>query len=355
MPQLQGMGHGQAIAELRGGLTCMFGWLILHSGIGAAGTWLARRYALQRDLLDHPGPRRSHQVATPRGGGIAIVLALLVAAIALTLRDPAHAVLMTAFVVGVLLVAAVGWIDDHKPLSPWVRLSVHVLAGALFAVAIQYGFGNVWLSLLALVAVLVLTNIWNFMDGINGIAATQTMLAASAVALLAGGAWAFVGAALAAACLGFLPFNFPRARIFMGDVGSGSIGFAIAALTAVAVGEQGIDAAWLLLPLSAFMVDAGLTLLRRILRGEAWWTPHTQHAYQVWARRSGHVVVTLAYVAWTSLGLVAMVAFEGLPALFMLCICLAWYMSAALAWWMLQRMQPAAQGYERMPTKKNNE
>ncbi len=327
----------------------MFGWLILHTGIGAAGAWLARRYALQHDLIDQPGARRSHHVATPRGGGIAIVLALLVAAVALALRVPAHAVPMAAFAVGVLMVAAVGWVDDHRPLSPWVRLSVHVVAGAVFATAMQYGYGDVWVSLLAFAATVVFANVWNFMDGINGIAATQAMIVAIAITLVIGGAWSFIALALAAACLGFLPFNFPRARIFMGDVGSGSIGFAIAALTGVAVGGQGVEAAWLLLPLSPFLVDAGLTLLRRIVRGERWWTPHTQHAYQVWARRRGHAVVTLAYVAWSATGVVAMIALNGLPAIIMSCICVAWYLAAVLAWWLVQRLEPVARDRNECP------
>jgi len=333
----------------------MLGWLILHTGIGAAGTWLARRYALQRNLLDHPGARRSHDVATPRGGGIAIVLALVVAAVALSLRAPGQAAVMAAFAVGTLLVAMVGWIDDHRPLSPWLRLSMHVLAGAVFAVAMQHGFGNVWMSLSAFAATVALTNVWNFMDGINGIAATQALLVAMAVALLASGVWMLVALALAAACLGFLPFNFPRARIFMGDVGSGAIGFAIAALAAVAVAQQGHDAISLLLPLSPFLVDAGLTLLRRLVRGERWWTPHTQHAYQVCARRRGHAVVTLAYVAWSATGLAAMIVMDGVPAIIMLRICVAWYLAAVLAWWWVQRLETGGNGTERMPMKKSSE
>ena len=326
----------------------MLGWLILHSGIAAAGTWLARRYALQRDLLDHPGERRSHAVATPRGGGIAIVLALLVAAVALALRDPSQSPLLVAFGVGVALVAGVGMVDDHRPLSPWVRLLVHAGAGVVFALAIQYVFGEAWLSLLAFAATVALTNIWNFMDGINGIAASQALLVGVAVASLAAGSWMLVGLALAAACAGFLPFNFPRARIFMGDVGSGAIGFAVAAGAVVVAGTQGFDAAWLLLPLSAFLVDAGFTLARRMLRGERWWQPHVQHAYQAWARRIGHAVVTLAYVAWTVLGLVAMTVFRGSSTIFMLAFCLAWYLFAALAWWALQRLEqrPAESGEE---------
>ncbi|MGY0556832.1 MULTISPECIES: lipopolysaccharide biosynthesis protein [unclassified Lysobacter] len=326
-------------------------WLFLHASVAAVGTWLARRYALQRDLVDHPGERRSHHVATPRGGGIAIVAALLVASAALAFRDPAYRTLLAAFASGLVLVAGVGLVDDHRPLSPWLRLAVHGLAAVLFAIAVQLTSGNPWAGVAALVLVMVLTNVWNFMDGINGLAASQAVLLAVVVALLLGGVWGLLAAALAAACLGFVPYNFPRARIFLGDVGSGAIGFSIAALVAVGVARIGTHAGWLLLPLSAFLVDAGLTLLRRVLRGERWWVPHTQHAYQVWARRDGHVMVTLAYAGWTIIAGIAVVVMFGTSTMVLLCSCAAWYTSAAFAWWVLQRIESAAP----MSTQKDRE
>ncbi|MGY1424686.1 MraY family glycosyltransferase [Lysobacter sp. A289] len=326
-------------------------WLFLHASVAAAGTWLARRYAVQRDLLDHPGERRSHHVATPRGGGIAIVAALLVASAALAFRDPAYRILLAAFASGLVLVAGVGLVDDHRPLSPWLRLAVHGLAAVLFGFAIQLTSGNPWLGLAAVVLVMVLTNVWNFMDGINGMAASQALLLAVVLALLLGGVWGLLAAALAAACLGFVPYNFPRARIFLGDVGSGAIGFSIAALVAVGVARIGTHSGWLLLPLSAFLVDSGLTLLRRMLRGERWWTPHTQHAYQVWARRDGHVIVTVAYASWTAIAAIAVVVMFGASTIVLLCSCVAWYASAAFAWWLLQRIESAPP----IPTKKDSE
>ena len=319
----------------------MSAWVILYCVLAAAGTWLARRYALHNRLLDHPGERRSHAVATPRGGGVAIVVALLVAAIALALRDPSQRVLLTAVGVGTALVAGIGMVDDHRPLSPWIRLLVHGLAGALFALAVLHVFGEAWLSILAFAATVGLANIWNFMDGIDGIAASQGLMMALALAAVSTGSWLLLAMALAAACLGFLPFNFPRARIFMGDVGSGAMGFAIAALAVVAEGTDRIAAMVLLLPLSAFLVDAGLTLLRRLLRRERWWEPHTQHAYQVWARRSGHAVVTLGYVAWTGLGMAVGAVVRAQPVAVVLGACVIWYAAAAVAWWILQRPQPA--------------
>lgn len=316
----------------------MLVWLALFFAIGAAGTWLARRYAVQRDLLDHPGERRSHSTATPRGGGIAIVLALLVAACALAARHPGQVPLLVAFVIGLMLVAGIGLIDDHRPLSPWLRLAVHVLAAAILAIAAAATFGNLWVALAAFIAALALTNVWNFMDGINGLAASQAAIVAAGFAWLSGGVWGWLAFALMSACLGFLPFNFPQARIFLGDVGSGALGFALAALLVVALGSHSLS--WLpvlLLPISAFMIDAGLTLLRRLLRGERWWTPHTQHAYQGWARQAGsHVEPTLAYGVWTLMGVLAMVLLATKPFIFMLGSSVAWYTSGAFLWWWLQ-------------------
>ena len=316
----------------------MLEWLVLHFCIGVAGTWLARHYALRRSLIDLPGERRSHTVATPRGGGISIVLALMVAVVALGIRQPVQAPLMLALGVGVMLVAGVGWVDDHRPLSPWWRLGVHVVASGLFGWVVADVYDSVWLGMCGFVATLVLTNVWNFMDGINGLAASQALIAAFGLGgLAAGNAW-LLGLALAAACAGFLPFNFPRARIFLGDVGSGAIGFALGALATLAAASlQG--KAWLaLLPVSVFLVDAGLTLARRLLRGERWWTPHTQHAYQAWARRNGHGTVTVAYAIVSVLVILLAGWLYARDAPFIAGTTMAWYMCCAFFWLGLQRL-----------------
>ena len=108
-------------------------WFALFAAIAAAGTWAARAYALRLRLLDEPGERRSHRVATPRGGGIAIVVAFLVAIAAMILRQPSDVVLLGCAGLGFLMVAAVGWVDDHRPLSPWSRLVVHAVAAGWLA------------------------------------------------------------------------------------------------------------------------------------------------------------------------------------------------------------------------------
>jgi UDP-N-acetylmuramyl pentapeptide phosphotransferase/UDP-N-acetylglucosamine-1-phosphate transferase len=315
----------------------MLFWLSLHFAIGVIGTWLARRYAVYRELIDHPGERRSHDTPTPRGGGIAIVVALLVATCVLGWRYPQHIVLLVVYSIGLLLVAGIGLIDDHRPLSPWLRLGVQIIAAGVFALGVAGTWGDVTLALIAFVTVMALTNIWNFMDGINGIAASQAGLVAAGLSVLAGGAWGWLGLALVAACAGFLPFNFPRARIFLGDVGSGALGFTLAALLIVVFVGQVLSWPLLLLPLSAFLVDSCLTLLRRILRGERWWSPHAQHAYQRWAARIGtHTAVTLRYAAWTVLAWLAAWWLRSATSVQITIFTLGWLATTMVLWIWLQ-------------------
>lgn len=282
----------------------LIAWCVLFAALGAVGTWMARAYALQRQLLDQPGERRSHRIATPRGGGIAIALAFLVALLAMILREPREIVLLACAGFGLLMVAGVGWVDDHRPLSPWSRLAVHAVAAGWLGTGFYLSGASSAVVTTAFLSALVLVNIWNFMDGIDGLAASQTMLAAAAFAYLAGSLLAIhLGLALIASTLGFLPFNFPKARIFLGDVGSGTLGFALALMLGMSLDAMPLRA-WPLafLPLSAFLLDAGLTLFTRVLRGERWWTPHVEHAYQCWARCAGrHTLVTMGYAAWTLL------------------------------------------------------
>lgn len=285
-------------------------WLLSGFALGALGTWAARGYALRRQLIDQPGERRSHGQATPRGGGIAIVAVLLLAILVIAIRAPEHGAGLGLAATGLLLVAGIGWIDDHRPLPATLRLAVHVIAAGVLCLGLaSAGAGPPDLAI-SFVLVVVLVNVWNFMDGINGIAASQAALAALAYAIFAGeGPILWLGLALAAAACGFLPFNFPRARIFLGDVGSGTLGYALAALAGLS-SIQSDGAAWMLLglPLLPFLVDASLTLLARIVRAERWWEPHTQHAYQAWSRRRGHAPVTVAYASAATVACLGMFA-----------------------------------------------
>ncbi len=254
---------------------------------------LVRRYAVVLSLLDYPNSRSSHTEPTPRGGGLAIVL-VVIAGLAILANKGffAHDVAL-ALVGGGALVAIAGWLDDRRGLLAPFRLLTH-FAAACWAVwwlggmpKLMVGDYSVHLGLagsaLAVLGIVWATNLYNFMDGIDGLAAGE----AASVGLLGAvllAHWnpplAWVAALVAGSAFGFLPFNWSPARIFMGDVGSGFLGFLFAAL-AVASEHAGTLPAliWLLL-LGVFFADATITLLRRLIRGDRWYAPHRSHAYQ---------------------------------------------------------------------------
>ena len=307
--------------------------------VSASGSAWAIRYAHDKGLLDVPGQRRSHHVATPRGGGIGIVFASLLAIVAISMHAdvPEPWWLIAA---GLLLVAGTGWLDDHRPLPVWPRLCMHALAALLLAIALRLDGADFAICAIAFVLVLGLVNAWNFMDGINGLATSQAMLCGLAMAMVPGfdSPPLGVGIALAGACLGFLPLNFPRARIFLGDVGSGALGYLVAVLVALGFrSTQANDWPLLLLPPLAILTDSGLTLLARVRRGERWWQAHVEHAYQCWSRRVGHVRVTLAYALWTIMVIGVMLSLQGKPAWMGLMAFLSCAFAATLAWRWLRR------------------
>lgn len=311
-------------------------WMASCFGVALAATLMARRYALRRALIDAPGERRSHHAPTPRGGGIAIAIVVLAAMAVLAVRDPGQRGVLVAGGAGLLLVAGIGWIDDHRSLSARLRLAVHGLAAALLAVAVYLRGGDLASALAAWALAVVLVNVWNFMDGIDGIATTQAAVVALAYAWMApDGSTRWLALAAAAACCGFLPCNFPRARIFLGDVGSGALGFILALLVAMLAGQGRASLpGWaLLLPASAFLVDASLTLAARIIRGERWWTAHVGHAYQAWARMAGgHRGVTIAYAGWAMASTGIVLAVRNCDQRSIMAICSTWLLAAAAAW-----------------------
>jgi Fuc2NAc and GlcNAc transferase len=282
--------------------------------VASAGlTAVVRKVAISWGALDIPNARSSHTQATPRGGGIAIVTVTTAALLALNDLGPLWAELRLALIGGGLLVALTGLVDDRYTLPAGARLAVHAAAAAwaLFCLGglppLQVGGQSVPLGvagdLLALAAIMWTINLFNFMDGIDGIAVSEAVFVAGAGALLtvaAGSHGAVPAAALvvAAACVGFLPWNWPRARIFMGDVGSGYLGFVLSVL-ALAAAHDNPTILWVWLILGGvFFVDATTTLLRRMVRRERLHQAHRTHAYQWLARRwHSHLRVTLAVQA----------------------------------------------------------
>ncbi|MDR6992818.1 lipopolysaccharide biosynthesis protein [Luteimonas sp. 3794] len=297
-------------------------------------TALARRYAMSRQLVDMPGERRSHVVATPRGGGVAIVAVVAPAMLWLGLASTPSSSVVLLGACGLALVAAIGWVDDHRPLSPWGRLAVHILAAALLAAGVAWAGDPVWRALMVFALALGLVNVWNFMDGINGLAVVQLILVALGFLLLGiHGDGALLATIAAAACAGFLPFNFPAARIFLGDVGSGALGYVAACLIALMPSTDPVHALLWLLPISTFLIDAALTLLSRIIRGERWWTPHIQHMYQRCVQAGhAHAVVTGGYAAWTLLSTFVAISMAGAPQPAIIGAFATWYLLGVTIW-----------------------
>jgi len=247
-------------------------------------TGLATWYARRSGMLDHPGERHSHAVVTPRGGGIGIILALLVASpwlIASGDETWGKCVLP-----GLLALAVLGWRDDHVSLSARVRFFVQ-LAVSIYLVACavnngwMQGLGSILLAVLFLVW---MTNLYNFMDGSNGMAGLQGVFGGAVLFFLFDSAGqpglALASACVAASCAGFLPWNLVNARVFMGDVGSISLGFVFAALLVIGVGKQVFSLPVALLVMLVFVADSTLTLIGRVLKREQWYNAHKQHLYQ---------------------------------------------------------------------------
>jgi Fuc2NAc and GlcNAc transferase len=290
------------------------GLLLAISSLAASAllTGLVRHLAASSGVLDVPNTRSSHDVPTPRGGGVAIVLVTTAGLLVLTLRGTVHWDLLSALAGGGLAVALVGFADDRRSLSAKTRLAVH-FAAALWALAWLGGLpllriGSHLVStgwpgyVLGAFGIVWAINLFNFMDGIDGIAASEAIFVAIAGALLtlsipANSGVAMAALVFAAACCGFLLWNWPPGRIFMGDVGSGYLGYVIVVL-AVAATRDNPAALWVWLILGgAFFVDATVTLIRRTLRRERVQDAHRSHAYQWLARRwASHGKVTVAFV-----------------------------------------------------------
>jgi Fuc2NAc and GlcNAc transferase len=282
---------------------CLLGAALLTGAI--------RRGAVRRGMLDRPNERSSHTVPTPRGGGLAIVIVTVLATAAGIGLGWIPARIGLALLPGYLLIAWIGWLDDRSGVPAALRLVVHLVAAAWmllvtigFPIPVNAAAALAGVGALAFlwIAVAWATNLFNFMDGTDGIAASQAVfvgLAGALVASLQGApVLSLLLAVVAGGAGGFLIWNWQPAKIFMGDVGSGSLGFLLAAAPIAALGV-GIEALWPWVILwSAFAVDATVTLVRRALGRQRIFDAHRSHAYQILSRRwQSHARVALAYGA----------------------------------------------------------
>ena len=268
-----------------------------------------RRYALAKSIIDVPNARSSHVVPTPRGGGVAIVVSFLLALMALGVMG----LLALPLVIGLAgsggLIAIIGFMDDHGHIAARWRLLGHFIAAGwglfwlsglppvvLLGIEVDLGWGGAIFAALYLVWLL---NLYNFMDGIDGIASVEAIsvcLGACLLYWISGFEQLMVlPMILIMSVSGFLYWNFPPAKIFMGDAGSGFLGIVLGLLSLQAAwASSQLFWCWLIL-LGVFVVDATFTLIRRLVRGERVYEAHRSHGYQFASRRAGgHLPVTLA-------------------------------------------------------------
>jgi len=281
------------------------GWLVagLFTGIlSFFSCLLAMRFARRSGMLVPPGVRQSHAVATPTGGGLGLILGLMISISLLQLAVSFPDFWWRNILPGVLLLALIGWLDDRRHVSSILRLLVQLAVSLwlLDSACFQNSIQGLVLCAGLIVGMVWLMNLYNFMDGSDGMAGFQGVFAGLVMAVLlytAGQhAMALLAVVVAASCAGFLPLNFPSARVFMGDVASVPLGFIFASLAVYGLRTGSLELVFSILVMSVFIVDTTLTLAVRVFHGERWYTAHNQHIYQrLIAYGWSHSRVLMAY------------------------------------------------------------
>jgi UDP-N-acetylmuramyl pentapeptide phosphotransferase/UDP-N-acetylglucosamine-1-phosphate transferase len=335
----------------KGGIVVPLGFLFLAFSISYLGTFVVRRWAVQSGVVDIPNERSSHDRPTPRGGGMAIVAsffaAMLLASFFYTLDSRTY----WGLFLSAAAIAVLGFIDDLHSLSKRRRFVVWiVIAGVsmvfgirLRAIALPV-VGVIPLGILSPLVTFVwligVANLYNFMDGIDGLAGGEAVSVAGflvVISLLYGNTFIFIASLiLLGSALGFLLHNLPPARIFMGDGGSNFLGFVFAAL-AIIGSQSGAASVPFVIPiilLGTFLFDATITLLKRIPRGRKWLEPHRDHYYQrlVILGYSHKRVTSLYCLLSILLGFIALLysRMDGLPALILLVLALLLLLALAV-------------------------
>lgn len=269
-------------------------------------TWWLARSRFSRVALDHPNRRSLHQAPIPRTGGLAVFAGILLAAVSVTPNLPA------AVWAGCVILTAISFADDVRGVPVPVRLGVHLLTAGACAASLMAQDHGVLAIAVATLGIAWMMNLFNFMDGSDGLAGGMTTIGFSVYGLAAwtagSTAFALMNFSVAAAAAGFLVFNFHPARIFLGDVGAVPLGF-LAAVFGL-IGWLQRDWLWWfpLLVFSPFIVDASATLARRLLRHERVWEAHRDHYYQRLVQMGwGHRRTALAgYALMLSCGVAAL-------------------------------------------------
>ena len=262
--------------------------------------------------LDRPGPRSSHVVPTPKGGGVGVTSAFAIGTFIFALLHeaaPSQLEVLATIVLASVGLSCIAFLDDLRDWPFSVKLAAQIVAAAVVVAASMLtapspGWHSALVAIAAVCWIVFVTNAMNFIDGLNGLASGVTLLASLFLAVTRGPAEAILitapALALAAGVVGFLPFNYPKARIFMGDVGSQPCGFIIGTLGVLIATRPDVPGGSLLVPLvlSGILFDVAFTLLRRAWRGSNLTEAHREHLYQL-AHRSGirGPIVTLIHWA----------------------------------------------------------
>ncbi len=289
------------------------GFAIAAFLVTALLTWGWIKIAHEKQIHDSPERRRLHQTNIPRAGGIGIAFVMMLSSLVflkLSRDIDSH---WTLIVVAVILYSSLGFWDDLQPMSSKKKLFFHLLVGIIvFLLNMSVLELGLKLAIAITLAYLLFVNIWNFMDGSNGMVGVQSFMCAVGFLGLShsNSATHYYAIVLAASCLGFLPFNFPTARVFLGDVGSHVLGAAVVSLALLAYGEGQWTIMEILCLFSALWIDAVLTFARRGLRGFNVTQSHRSHLYQ-YAIRSGksHEELCVYYAIWT-LSIILVVGFS---------------------------------------------
>ena len=262
--------------------------------ISVITTSFIRDFSIKKNLLDIPNNRSSHTVPKPKGGGIAIIIPFLITILVLFFCEMIDVAITKSLITGLIFVALVGLVDDYKNLSATVRMIVYLISawislyfiGGLKSISINeysYYLGNIgyYLGILFLVW---LINLYNFMDGTDGFAGVQTICVSVFCFFLLylsnNTSLSIIMLCLASSSIGFLYWNWAPAKIFMGDVGSCTIGFLFGVFSIYTENEGVISIiVWTIL-LAPFIGDTTLTLIKRISNNEKWYRAHNTHAYQ---------------------------------------------------------------------------
>ena len=275
----------------------IFSTFFLSIFLSAAGAWFVSKYGHHLNLLDRPNHRSSHHTATPKGGGLGLLVAFLSASVLLGI--PAGLWLTAAFLAGI------SFMGDRSEISPAYRLFCQFAAGIIFLVFHWKSGSQPPFDFLVIIPltlfIVATTNYYNFMDGINGIAGLTGLIGFGLLAIFAHSRDAdpnlkLLAICLSLSCLGFLPFNMPQARVFMGDVGSILLGFLFAVIV-ISLSRNVLDFFSQACFLFPFYADEITTEIIRLKDGEKLWTPHRRHLYQILTNEYGiaHWKVSAGY------------------------------------------------------------